>query len=251
MLANRVRKQYQHFRRRFARQRIEAFRLYDWDIPEIRAVVDWYAGHLVVAEYTRRQSTPEWLPLMGAAAAEALAVPPEHLHLKHRHAGRQAGNRYERLDHTNSKMIVSERDLRFWVNLFDFVDTGLFSDHRNTRQMVREAAAGTDFLNLYCYTGSSHLLCGPRGCQDDRLGGPVRSRDPMVARKHGTQRHSRGGTPSGPVRRARVFSKKSRGQAGCLTLRWWIRLPFRAAGTRSGISTSSPIIPCCSRPLRR
>jgi 23S rRNA (cytosine1962-C5)-methyltransferase len=59
MLALRVKKRYQHLRKRFGRQNIEIFRLYDWDIPEIRAVVDWYAGHVVVGEYMRRQSTPE------------------------------------------------------------------------------------------------------------------------------------------------------------------------------------------------
>ncbi|MDD4073037.1 MAG: SAM-dependent methyltransferase, partial [Desulfobacterales bacterium] len=57
MLANKVRKRYKHLRKGFDRQNIEVFRLYDWDIPEIRAVVDWYAGHLVIAEYTRQQST--------------------------------------------------------------------------------------------------------------------------------------------------------------------------------------------------
>ncbi len=154
MLANRVRKRYAHLRKRFARQHIDVFRLYDWDIPEIRAVVDWYAGHLVVAEYTRRQSTPEWLPMMGAAAAEALGVPAGNLHLKERKAGFQEGSRYERLGHTDHKLAVAERDLKFYVNLNDYVDTGLFADHRNTRLMVREAAAGRDFLNLYCYSGS-------------------------------------------------------------------------------------------------
>ncbi|MEW6673141.1 MAG: class I SAM-dependent methyltransferase [Thermodesulfobacteriota bacterium] len=154
MLANRVKKRHAHLRKRFARENIDVFRLYDWDIPEIRAVVDWYAGHLVVSEYMRRQSTPEWLPLMGCAVAAALGVPEENVHLKERQAGYQDGNRYERLDFTDKKIVVSERDLRFSVNLNDYVDTGLFSDHRNTRQMVREAAAGKDFLNLYCYTGS-------------------------------------------------------------------------------------------------
>ena len=72
MLANRVRKRFQHLRKRFAREQIDVFRLYDWDIPEIRAVVDWYAGHLVVGEYTRKQSTPEWLPMIGRAVAEAM-----------------------------------------------------------------------------------------------------------------------------------------------------------------------------------
>jgi 23S rRNA G2069 N7-methylase RlmK/C1962 C5-methylase RlmI len=138
----------------FARENIEVFRLYDWDIPEIRAVVDWYAGHLVIGEYTRTQSTPEWLPLMGAAVAEALGVPRAKLHLKERRAGFQGGKRYRRLDFTNQKIIVSERDFRFYVNPYDYIDTGLFSDHRNTRQMVREASAGKDFLNLFCYTGT-------------------------------------------------------------------------------------------------
>lgn len=154
MLANRVHKRFRHLQRRFARENIEVFRLYDWDIPEIRAVVDWYAGHLVVGEYVRRQSLPEWLPAMGAAAAEALEVPAERLHLKARYAGRQDGRRYERLDHTNRKIVVAERDLRFLVNPYDFVDTGLFADHRETRRMLRELAAGKDVLNLYCYTAT-------------------------------------------------------------------------------------------------
>ncbi|MDF1590373.1 MAG: class I SAM-dependent methyltransferase [Desulfobacterales bacterium] len=154
MLANRVKKRHAHLRRRFARENIDVFRLYDWDIPEIRAAVDWYAGHLVISEYMRKQSTPEWLPLMGSAVAAALGVSSENIHLKERHVGCQEGNRYERFANTDRKIVVSERDLRFSVNLDDYVDTGLFSDHRNTRQLVRESAAGKDFLNLYCYTGS-------------------------------------------------------------------------------------------------
>ncbi len=154
MLANRVKKRFKHLRKRFARENIEVFRLYDWDIPEIRAVVDWYAGHLVIGEYSRTQSVPEWLPMMGEAVAKAMDVPPEKLHLKVRRAGKQDGKRYERLDHTDRTVVVSERDLKFLVNPYDFVDTGLFSDHRNTRGMIRDMASGKDFLNLYCYTAS-------------------------------------------------------------------------------------------------
>lgn len=154
MLANKVKKRFRHLYKRFARQQIEVFRLYDWDIPEIRAVVDWYGGHLVVGEYTRTQSTPEWLPIMGTAVAAALGVAPEMLHLKQRVYGKADGPRYSRLDTTHQTFVVSERDLKFHVNPWDFVDTGLFGDHRDTRQMVREAAAGRDFLNLFCYTGA-------------------------------------------------------------------------------------------------
>lgn len=154
MLANRVKKRFRHLKKRFAREGIEVFRLYDWDIPEIRAVVDWYAGHLVVGEYVRRQTVPQWLPAMGGAVAEALGVAAENVHLKARRAGKQDGQRYQRMDHTDKKIVVTERDLTFLVNPWDYVDTGLFSDHRNTRQMVREMAGGKDFLNLYCYTAA-------------------------------------------------------------------------------------------------
>jgi 23S rRNA (cytosine1962-C5)-methyltransferase len=165
MLANKVKKRYRHLRKRFALQNIEVFRLYDWDIPEIRAAVDWYGGHLVIGEYTRTQSTPEWLPMMGEAVAEALGVPQAKVHLKERRAGFQGGKRYQRLDFTDRKIIVCERDLRFYVNPYDYIDTGLFSDHRNTRQMVRAAAAGKDFLNLYCYTGTFSCYAAKGGAR--------------------------------------------------------------------------------------
>lgn len=154
MLANRVKKKFSHLKKRYEKLGIEIFRLYDWDIPEIRAVVDWYGGHLVVGEYSRRQSTPEWLPLMGESVARAMQVPMENLHLKIRKAGIKEGRRYERINHTNRKIPMSERDLKFLINLDDYVDTGLFSDHRNTRMMVRQKIQGKRFLNLYSYTGS-------------------------------------------------------------------------------------------------
>lgn len=154
MLANKVKKKYKHLKKRYAKQNLDVFRLYDWDIPEIRAVVDWYAGHLVIGEYHRKQSTPDWLPLMGSAVADILDIPKENLHLKIRKAGMKEGTRYRRINHTNQKIPMNERDLQFYINPSDYVDTGLFSDHRNTRQMVRERAAGKSFLNLYCYTGA-------------------------------------------------------------------------------------------------
>ena len=153
MLANKVKKRYTHLRKRYAKQNLEVFRLYDWDIPDIRAVVDWYGGHLVIGEYSRKQSTPEWLPLMGSAVADALNVPREKLHLKVRKSGIKEGVRYQRLNHTNLKIPMWERELQFYINPSDYVDTGLFSDHRNTRKRVGEMVRDKDFLNLYCYTG--------------------------------------------------------------------------------------------------
>ncbi|MCA9406640.1 MAG: class I SAM-dependent methyltransferase, partial [Candidatus Omnitrophica bacterium] len=154
LLANRVKKRFRHLSRRFKRQQIDCFRLYDWDIPEVRAVVDWYAGHLVVAEYIRLQTGPKWLPMVAKAAAEALGVPPEKTHVKRRQTHIKVGTRYKRLSSKGIRFKVKERDLLFWVNLDDFLDTGLFSDHRDTRVMVRDMVKGKDFLNLYAYTGA-------------------------------------------------------------------------------------------------
>jgi 23S rRNA G2069 N7-methylase RlmK/C1962 C5-methylase RlmI len=153
-LANSVRKRFRHLQKRFTREKIDCFRLYDWDSPDIRIVVDWYAGHLVVAEYERRQTGPEYLPQMADAVAKALSVTPEKVHLKRRHTNVEAGLRYTKLGSCGERFKVNERNLQFWVNLTDFLDTGLYSDHRDTRVIIRKLAKGRDFLNLFAYTGA-------------------------------------------------------------------------------------------------
>jgi 23S rRNA (cytosine1962-C5)-methyltransferase len=151
MLANRVRKNFRKLRAGFEQRQVGAFRIYDRDIPEIRAAIDWYEGHLVVAEYSREQtSSLPWLETMARAAAEALQVPPDRVHLRKR----RSGERYERLARTGKRIEVREGDLKFLVNLDDYLDTGLFADHRQTRARVRAEARGAHFLNLFAYTGS-------------------------------------------------------------------------------------------------
>src|SRR2546421_4291613 len=156
MLANRVRKNFRRLHRSFERDGVGAFRVYDWDVPEIRAAVDGYEGHRVVAEYGRAQTreTPGWLEAMGSAAASALDVPAERVHLKRRHTRPAHGPRYGRLGRTGERIAVRERGLRFWVNLDDFIDTGLFPDHRETRARIRAEAQGAEVLNLFGYTGA-------------------------------------------------------------------------------------------------
>ncbi len=154
ILSNRIRNRFRHLSKRFRRQGIDCFRLYDWDIPEVRAVVDWYAGHAVIAEYIRLQTGPEWLPQMAKAVAETLNLSPEKVHFKRRQTKTKEGPRYRRIASTDERFEVRERDLKFWVNLDDFLDTGLYSDHRDTRVIVKKLAQGKDFLNLYGYTGA-------------------------------------------------------------------------------------------------
>ena len=156
MLANRVRKNFRRLHRPFERDGVGAFRVYDWDVPEIRVAVDWYEGHLVVAEYERAQTREAagWLEAMGSAAASALGVPAERVHLKRRRTRPAQGSRYGRLGHTGERIAVRERGLRLWANLDDFIDTGLFPDHREMRARVRAEAQGSEFLNLFGYTGA-------------------------------------------------------------------------------------------------
>ena len=156
MLANRVRKTHRQLHGRFEQQGIGAFRLYDRDIPEIRVVIDWYEGHLVMAEYTRTQTlaVEDWLGTMARAVAAALEVPMERVHLKQRRTRPAEGPRYERLAQTGGRIEVRERGLRFLCNLDDYIDTGLFPDHRETRARVRAESKGARVLNLFGYTGS-------------------------------------------------------------------------------------------------
>ena len=156
MLANRVKKNHRRLHARFERESIGAYRLYDRDIPEVRAVVDWYEGHVVVGEYARTQTDAieDWLETMAQAVASALGVPEGHLHLKRRRTRPRAGARYELAQGENPRIVVRERDLRFEVNLDDYVDTGLFADHRETRARVRAESEGARVLNLFGYTGA-------------------------------------------------------------------------------------------------
>ena len=156
MLGNRVKKRLRKQRSAFERQDTDAFRLYDRDIPEVRAAVDWYAGHVVVAGYARSQTDalPDWLERMGEGVRTALDLPADRLHLKSRRTQPAEGPRYERLARTERRHVVREQGLSFWVNVDDYIDTGLFLDHRRTRAMFGELASGRDVLNLYGYTGS-------------------------------------------------------------------------------------------------
>ncbi|MCX7426883.1 MAG: class I SAM-dependent methyltransferase [Planctomycetia bacterium] len=132
--------------------------------------VDTYEGRLHIAEYDRpHERTPaehaDWLDLMARTAARALEVDPKNVFLKRRERPRGT-SQYERYADEERTFIVSEAGLRFVVNLSDYVDTGLFLDHRITRSMVREAAPGRRFLNLFAYTGSFtvHAAAGGATC---------------------------------------------------------------------------------------
>ena len=167
MFANRLRKNARALRRWPSRKGITCYRLYDRDIPEVPLAVDLYEGHLHIAEYDRpHDRTPaqhvQWLELMAQTAGATLDVPSENLHLKHRQ--RQRGSdQYGKFAETGCILTVNEGGLQFEVNLSDYLDTGLFLDHRLTRQMVREESADKRVLNLFAYTGAFSVYAAAGG----------------------------------------------------------------------------------------
>ncbi|MEM7674486.1 MAG: class I SAM-dependent methyltransferase [Myxococcota bacterium] len=126
----------------------------------------------MVAEYARAQTdmfdddrggaeraasgsgSSRWLALMAEGVRCALDLPEDRVHLKTRRTRPVDGPRYKRLSAKKRRHSVRERGLSFWVNLDDYIDTGLFLDHRQTRAWVGAEAAGRHVLNLYGYTGS-------------------------------------------------------------------------------------------------
>ena len=158
MLANRLRKRQRHLRKWARRNDITCYRLYERDIPEFPLIVDWYDGEAVAWLYDRkRDETPEQADahreLTLNEICDGLDLSRDQLFVKER--ARQRGSaQYERLEQAHHVRLVAEQGLRFEVNLSDYLDTGLFLDHRQTRALVREQAAGKRVLNLFAYTGS-------------------------------------------------------------------------------------------------
>lgn len=148
MFENRLRKNAKHLAKWARRQDISCYRLYDRDIPEFPFVVDYYEGRIHLQILSGNSGIDA-----AAAAANALQLPSEAVHIKRRE-GQKGETQYEKTGSRGVDFVVSEYGCKFIVNLDAYLDTGLFLDHRNMRKMVGEKASGKRFLNLFAYTGS-------------------------------------------------------------------------------------------------
>ncbi len=163
-LCNRVRKNRRHLARWARREGIDCYRLYDRDMPEFPFAIDWYDGeaHLQVFHGPRAE-TFDWAALRGELAA-VLEVSADDVVLKTRQ--RQRGdNQYQPTGAPREPRVVEEAGLRFEIDLCRYLDTGLFLDHRATRAMVRDEAAGRRVLNLFAYTGSFSVYAAAGGAE--------------------------------------------------------------------------------------
>ncbi len=166
---NRLKKNAAHWGRWARREGVECYRVYDADLPEFALAVDRYGDWVHVSEYAppgtvdasaadrRRRAAL-------AAIPEVLQIDQSQLFFKER--SRQRGEQqYGRLDRAGDLRAVHEGGLRFLVNPTDYLDTGLFLDHRQTRALVRDLAPGRRFLNLFAYTGSVTVYAASGGAR--------------------------------------------------------------------------------------
>ncbi|RYY99995.1 MAG: methyltransferase domain-containing protein [Chitinophagaceae bacterium] len=159
MFRNRLQKVYRHLSKQAARQGISCYRIYDHDLPEAPFIIERYGDALYVSEYKRRHGFSDedhgaWLEGCKAVMTEVTGVAAAHIFVKLRQRKEGRQGQYQKLDEQRHEFAVPEGGLQFLVNLSDYLDTGLFLDHRITRGLVRERAQGRRVLNLFCYTGS-------------------------------------------------------------------------------------------------
>ncbi|KIY39841.1 50S rRNA methyltransferase [Pseudomonas sp. 10-1B] len=169
MFANRLQKNLKQLGKWARREHIDCYRLYDADMPEYALAVDLYQDWVHVQEYAAPRSVdPDKAQarLLDALAAipQALGIAPQRVVLKRRE--RQSGTRqYERQATEGRFQEVSEGGVKLLVNLTDYLDTGLFLDHRPMRMRIQREAAGKRFLNLFCYTATATVHAAKGGAR--------------------------------------------------------------------------------------
>ena len=158
-LRNRVIKRQKHLKKWAKKQGLSSYRVYERDLPDYPLIIDYLDGDIVMWVYDRTKDDTDakkelFLKQAKEAVLEAFELTEAHLFTKYR--GKQKGldTQYTKLAKRSKTKIINEQGLRFELNLSDYLDTGLFLDHRLTRKMCREMSKGKRVLNLFAYTGS-------------------------------------------------------------------------------------------------
>jgi 23S rRNA (cytosine1962-C5)-methyltransferase len=168
MFRNRLEKVYRHRSKLARRQQISCYRLYDRDLPEFPLIIEVYGDAVYVAEYRSRHQLDDeayeaWFNGSLGVIGEVLKLGQERLFCKLRERKDHRSSQYNKTGHQKNEFRVDEGGLGFIVNLGDYLDTGLFLDHRITRARVRDEASGKKVLNLFCYTGSFTVYAAAGG----------------------------------------------------------------------------------------
>jgi 23S rRNA (cytosine1962-C5)-methyltransferase len=165
-LLNRIVKNYRHLKKQAKRKDTDCFRIYDRDIPEFKLAIDYYAGKFLLQYYSGAEEDGEIPDDMKKDAEEGLmkvfGVSSREIFWKVRKK-RELLEQYEKLSGSKDFFTATENGISFLINLKDYLDTGLFLDHRPAREFAASIAKGKTVLNLYSYTASFSLYCAKAG----------------------------------------------------------------------------------------
>lgn len=167
--ANRLRKNLKRMKSWVKKANTNCYRIYDADLPDYNVAIDQYDDWLVVQEYAPPKTVSEEksrkrLQEVLLHLPAVTGISPKNIALKVR-AQQKGTKQYEKLRQSGDMKEVHENGIRFLVNLTDYLDTGLFLDHRNTRKIVMDMSSGKDVLNLFSYTGSVSVYAGLGGAK--------------------------------------------------------------------------------------
>lgn len=169
MFANRLKKNFQHLQKWAKREGIHCYRVYDADLPEYAFAIDIYGDYAVLQEYMAPASVPahkaeqRGLEVMQVVPA-VLGIPVNNTVVKQRRS-QKGKQQYEKMDQSGHYQVVQEGKVKLQVNLHDYLDTGLFLDHRKLRLHFGEIAKGKRFLNCFCYTATASVHAAVAGGQ--------------------------------------------------------------------------------------
>ena len=167
MFSNRLQKNYNHMKKWAKRNEINCYRVYDADLPEYAYAIDIYNDHVVLQEYTApatieaHKAEKRSLDVLQAVPG-ALGISPDNLVVKRRKP-QKGTNQYQKVNQVGRTMVVSEGQAQFTINLYDYLDTGLFLDHRPLRLRFAKLKKGTRFLNCFCYTATASVHAARAG----------------------------------------------------------------------------------------
>lgn len=180
---NRLRKNIRQLERWAERNHINCYRVYDADLPEFNVAIDRYIAqssssapfndYLVVSEYRAPKTISKELAqnrfekILGVLPFVFEGITPNHIYTKERKK-QTGGTQYEKQASENEFFEVKEGKATFFVNLTDYLDTGLFLDHRSVRELVYQKSQNKRFLNLFCYTGSATVQAALGGVKSTR-----------------------------------------------------------------------------------
>jgi 23S rRNA (guanine2445-N2)-methyltransferase / 23S rRNA (guanine2069-N7)-methyltransferase len=169
MFINRLKKNYKHLKKWARKNDISCYRVYDADIPQYAVAIDIYQQWVHVQEYQAPKTVDKNRAFQRIndvidVVADVLETKQECVVLKVRK--KQEGlTQYQKQDQKKYKMTVKENGLKFIINIYDYIDTGLFLDHRNTRKLIKILANKRSFLNLFAYTGSVTVYAAAGGAR--------------------------------------------------------------------------------------